>query len=170
MTGRQFVRESVRWFVCTLALVISPWSTASAHPIHTTMSTITMENGVVTLRIRAFADDLSASVAAFAGKSAPSDSSMAAADVDRYAKHAIRVTDANGRGLTVSSCGVTRAREVYWVCLKVDGAKALTGLQMSNAMLVDRHADQVNIVLVKAGTVRRTLLFTKGADAKTILS
>lgn len=163
-------RRIVRWLFFPLLFVAGTWTTAEAHPIHTTMSTITVENGAVTLRVRAFADDLSASVATFARKPVPADSSMVAADVDRYAKHAVRVTDAKGRALTVSSCGVTREREVYWLCLRVNGATALNGLKMSNTMLVERHDDQVNIVLVKAGTVRRTLLFTKGADAKTILS
>lgn len=157
------------WHLLCLGVGITgAWSVAQAHPIHTTMSTVTIERGHVTLRIRAFADDLSASVAAYAGKSVPADWSMAEADVVHYLRHTVRVTHTATGVLPVQSCGVTRERDVYWLCVRVTNAVTVAGLQLVNRMLVERHDDQVNIVHVNAGSTRRTLLFTKGSDYKSM--
>ena len=52
-------------------------SAALRHPIHTTLTVLTPSTDArtMTVNIRAFADDFSATVAAFTGKRAPADSS-----------------------------------------------------------------------------------------------
>jgi hypothetical protein len=138
---------------------------AQAHPIHTTLTAVTLDRTGINLSIRAFADDLSAVVAAFAGKRPPADWSVADADVARYLAANLRLLDAAGRPLLLRSCGVRREREVYWLCLRVDGATDLRSLRAENRLLTERHADQVNIVQIDAIGARKTLLFTKGSQA-----
>lgn len=147
-----------------LALSLSP-ERATAHPIHTTLTTVTVDARGLTLSVRAFADDLSASVAAFVGKPAPRDWAVPDADAARYLNGQVRILDAAGRPLTLRSCGVRRERDVVWLCLRVDGATNLRVLQAENRILTERHADQVNIVQVDAAGSRKTLLFTKDTRA-----
>lgn len=161
-------RRTVRRMLAAMLFSVVALPAARAHPIHTTMATMTLEQGMVTLRIRAFADDISASVAAHAGKAAPSDWSMSEADGLHYAQAMVRVSDARGNGYNLSSCGLTREREVYWLCFRVAKARDVSGLQLVNRLLVDRHDDQVNIVQVKTTTVKRTLLFTRDTKSHSI--
>lgn len=167
MNRRPFRRLLMAMLVTMLVSVVAV-PVAQAHPIHTTMATMTLEEGVVTLRVRAFADDISASVAAHVGKPAPSDWSMSDIDALRYAQAMVRVSDARGNGLSLQSCGLTREREVYWLCFRVASARDVSGLQLVNRLLVDRHADQVNIVQVKTAKVKRTLLFTRDTKSQAV--
>lgn len=136
-------------------------TSASAHPIHTTLTALTISRGEITLTVRTFADDFSASVATFAGKQPTIDWSVDDVDVARYLAANLRVVDDGGKVLLLRSCGIRREREVYWLCVRVEGATALRGLRAENRLLTERHADQVNIVQINAGSVRKTLLFTK---------
>jgi hypothetical protein len=138
---------------------------AEAHPIHTTLTAVTVAQGGITLSIRAFADDFSAVVAAMAGKRPAADWAVDAVDVSRYLAANVRVLDSRGQPLVLQACGVRREREVYWLCLRIDGATDLRPLRAENRMLTERHADQVNIVQVDATGIRKTLLFTKGTRA-----
>ncbi len=140
-------------------------SSAAAHPIHTTLTSISAVRGEITISVRTFADDFSASVAVLAGKQPPSDWSVNDIDVARYLSTHLQVFDASGKALRLRSCGVRRERELYWLCVRVEGATDLRGLRAENSLLTERHADQVNIVQVNAGGVRKTLLFTKNTAA-----
>jgi hypothetical protein len=131
---------------------------ASAHPIHTTLTVVTFDAQGATFNLRAFADDFSAVVAKNAGKPAPRDSSASPADVQRYLDAHFRVVDAQGRPVSVQSCGVRREKELYWVCVR---AVVGTGARIQNVCLTELHSDQVNIVQVENKTGRKTLLFTK---------
>ncbi len=137
----------------------------SAHPIHTTLTAVTTTGNDLAISVRAFADDLSASVAQFVGKPAPADWSVPEADVARYLAARFRVLDSAGRPLAVTGCGVRRERDVVWLCLRVNGASDVRVLQAENRILTERHADQVNIVQVNATGVQKTLLFTKDTRA-----
>ena len=136
-------------------------SLAHAHPIHTTLTTVTLMRGEITLSVRTFADDFSASVAALAGKQTPEDWSVTEADVARYLDAHLRIANASGKALTLRSCGIRRERELYWLCVRVEGATELRGLRAENRLLTERHADQVNIVQVNNAKARKTMLFTK---------
>ncbi len=141
-------------------------SSAAAHPIHTTLTAIRAERGEITLMVRTFADDFSASVATLAGKKPPADWSVQDPDVARYLSTHVRVLDASGKALPLRSCGIRRDRDLYWVCVRVEGATDVRGLRAENSMLTERHADQVNIVQVNVGGTRKTLLFTKQTRAQ----
>lgn len=149
--------------VLAAVLVFGAFSPANAHPIHTTLTTVRIEDGVVTLRIKTFADDFSASVSAAQNTPTPSDWVVADGDAVAYVQRVLRVVDARGQSLPLASCGMTREGELYWLCLRVPAARDVRGLKMSNALLVERHSDQVNIVQIQTAYTRRTLLFTKGS-------
>lgn len=135
---------------------------ANAHEIHTTHTAITADATGYTLTVRAFADDLSASVAKFRGLTAPKDSSVVVSDLLAYASARLAVTDIRGTPLPMTSCGLKRAQEVYLVCLRIAAPVAATTLRVSNQMLAELHADQVNIVQCEMAGTRRTNLFTRG--------
>jgi hypothetical protein len=139
---------------------------AIAHPVHTTLTVITADAAgrVLTLNIRAFVDDFSASVARFAGRTPPADSSVLADEAVRYVRAHFAVSGPAGEAVALESCGVTRARDVYWLCFRVRLPAGLRGTRVRNQMLTELHADQVNIVQLENGGVRRSFLFTRGSD------
>ena len=147
-----------------LALMARP---AFAHPIHTTLTILATGDGgrTITVSVRAFADDFSATVAAFAGKPAPKDSSALAEDVTRYVRAHFSFADAAGAPLPMEPCGVRRANELYWLCYKVSLPAGPRGVRVRNQMLTELHPDQVNIVQLESGSVRKSYLFTKGSKA-----
>ena len=136
---------------------------AFAHPIHTTLTKITSDQHTITLNIRAFADDFSATVAKFAGRAAPRDSSAPPEDVLRYARKFVAVFDGAGKVVELEACGVRRANELYWLCFKVTIAGSAKGAKLQNQMLTELHPDQVNIVQLDGSSVHKTTLFTKGS-------
>ena len=156
-------------FVSLVASLACP-AIANAHKIHTTLTVLTRTTTGVTLSIRTFADDFSASVAKFARKPTPADSSAPLADVQRYVRAHFAIRDGRGRMLPLESCGVRRAAELYWLCFRAPlAAAALRGTFIRNQMLTEVHADQVNIVQVDDQGARRTVLFTK-TSAPVLLS
>jgi hypothetical protein len=140
---------------------------ADAHAIHTTLTVLTPENGErgLMLNIRAFADDFSASVARFARRPVPRDSSAASDDVTRYVRARVRALDANGNQAALAPCGVRRERDLYWLCFRVALPFGLRGVRINNQMLTELHADQVNIVQLESGRSRRSFLFTRTSEA-----
>lgn len=149
----------------SLAMVLAA-RIANAHPIHTTLTALSHEKGELTLSVRTFADDFSASVAMFAGRTPPSDWTVADADVARYLASRIKIWDASKHALALTPCGIRREREMYWLCVRLTGISDLRGIRMENRLLTERHEDQVNIVQIGVEGSRRTLLFTKKTDAQ----
>ena len=159
-----FPRIFVRVLFGAACTVVMP-QVLRAHAIHTTMTVLTTTSSGLTLNIRAFADDFSATVARFAGRRAPADSSAPALDVARYVNAHFTVLDGAGRMVTLESCGIRRANELYWLCFRAVTPRNGTGVRLRNRMLTELHDDQVNIVQVEHRGARRTLLFTKASAA-----
>lgn len=136
---------------------------AYAHPIHTTLTKVSVERNAITFNVRAFADDFSATVAKFFGRPAPTDSSVSASEVLRYAQSFFSVSNASGTPVVLESCGIKRANELYWLCFRAPMPKGTAGARVRNHMLTELHADQVNIVQMEPPSARRTMLFTKGS-------
>lgn len=154
-------------FVIALALIARP---VFAHPIHTTLTILATADGgrTITVSVRAFADDFSATVAAFAGKRAPADSSAVAEDVTKYVRAHFTFADASGAPLVMEPCGVRRANELYWLCYRVTLPAGPRGVKVRNQMLTELHPDQVNIVQLESGSIRKSYLFTKGSAASAL--
>ena len=138
-------------------------SEAYAHPIHTTLTKVSVERNVITLNVRAFADDFSTTVAKFAGRPMPADSSVSPTEVLRYVQSFFKVTTASGTPVVLESCGIRRANELYWLCFRARIPSGSQGARVRNQMLTELHADQVNIVQMEPPAARRTMLFTKGS-------
>ena len=161
---RIFLRNVVRVLLGGACTFVTP-QVLRAHAIHTTMTVLTTTPSGLTLNIRAFADDFSATVARFAGRRAPADSSAPAVDVARYVNAQFTLHDGAGRAVRLESCGIRRANELYWLCFRAVTPQSGTGVRLRNRMLTELHDDQVNIVQVENRGARRTLLFTKASAA-----
>lgn len=150
--------------------VVVVFAVPTFHPIHTTVTVIKRDatGHALNVSVRAFADDFSAAVARFAGRPSPVDSSAPLADVIRYVQAKVEIRDARGTTVPLVSCGMTRVRELYWLCFTValkDGARSLS---VRNQLLTELHADQVNIIQLERGRDRSTLLFTRGSAARPV--
>jgi uncharacterized protein DUF6702 len=161
----EMARMRSRTFRLTCAALVLISRPVLAHPIHTTLTIVASDasHHILTLRIRVFADDFSASVARFAGRRAPADSSAPPGDVLRYVRSKISVIDAHGTPTVLEACGVTRQHELYWLCFTSRPATGTAGVLVQNQMLAELHGDQVNIVQVERGVSARTFLFTRGS-------
>ena len=164
----QRLRRHARQVSTVSALLLALPTVVEAHAIHTTLTVLTATQTGLNLNIRAFADDFSATVATFAGRKPPADSSAPEPDVVRYVRSHFAVRDAQGRMVTLESCGIRRAAELYWLCFRAALPSGSAGVVVRNQMLTEFHADQVNIVQVDDRGTRRTLLFTKASAPSSI--
>ena len=131
----------------SVCVMVSP-HTADAHPIHTTLTVVSIDvQKRITLSIRVFADDFSAAVARAAGKSVPRDSSAAAEDVRGYVRDRVTLD-----GVDLEPCGIRRVHDSYVVCMHGTLARSIKGVEMKNRLLTELHGDQVNIVQTPLGT------------------
>ncbi len=169
MTHRVFGAPIGR-IALALVLVSLRGTALLAHPIHTTMTVATADATGVTFRVRTFADDFSATVARFAGKQPPSDSSAVEIDVQRYIGAHFSVFDKSGARVALVSCGTRREKELYWLCFRAALPSGGRGATIRNQMLTELHSDQVNIVQVESSGAKKTMLFTKGSAAALIRS
>lgn len=152
-----------------LLLSVGASSPARAHAIHTTHTTVTADAQGYTLTVRAFADDLSASVARFSGHTPPADSSVKLPELLAYATARIAPVGAGGARLALQSCGVKRVQDAYVLCFRIATSSRTVPLRLGNQMLSELHADQVNIVQCDVAGSRRTNLFTRGGASKAIV-
>jgi hypothetical protein len=157
------IRRHAQRIAALLPLLLALPSVVEAHAIHTTLTVLTATPTGVTLNIRAFADDFSATVATFAGHRPPADSSAPPDEVVRYVRAQFALRDAQGRTVALEQCGIRRAAELYWLCFRAALPNGRAGVVVRNQMLTELHTDQVNIVQVDDKGTRRTLLFTKSS-------
>lgn len=144
---------------------------AHAHPIHTTMTQVTVSRVsggyAVELRIRAFVDDFSAAVAAARGQPPPTDSSFNVQDAQAYLQDKVRLFDGRA-SVRLEWCGMRRDGEVVWLCLKAASPARGRAFTMSNRLHMSLYADQVNLVKVTRDGRSRSHLFTARDGARTI--
>jgi hypothetical protein len=154
----------------TLLASVGSSSPARAHAIHTTHTTVTADAAGYTLTVRAFADDLSASVARFAKRRPPVDSSVRVPELLAYVTARLSLATAVvGVPVVLQSCGVKRMQEAYVLCFRIATTPRTSPLRLSNQMLVELHPDQVNIVQCDVAGTRRTNLFTRGRAVTAIV-
>jgi hypothetical protein len=154
--------------VSLLAVAASP-GPAEAHPLHTTMTDLSYDPATRALNvtIRVFADDFSAAVMPNVPRRAeivvPSDTAIL-----RYVTMRFGVTGPGGR-VSMRWCGLRREGKVLFLCLHGTVAGTLAGASLSNGLLTEMFADQVNVVQMSYDGRRRTLLFTPRDGAKALL-
>ena len=146
------------------ALVTAP-RTAHAHPLHTTMSEVTIDvrRHVVRMVVKAFADDYLKAVRASRGL--PSAVKLDGVESFAYLRSSISI-DVDGNALPLRSCGIRTSADVVWLCVEADAPSDLQGIRVRNALLWNLFDDQVNIVRATRGASVRSILFVKGDRAK----
>jgi hypothetical protein len=147
-----------------LTLLLGSAEPPVSHEIHSTLTVASLQRDSLDLRIRVFADDFSASVAAFAGRRTPADSSVREAEADRYVRAKVMVLDGKGRSVPLARCGLTRVRETYLLCYRAPAPAGSAFAMFSNELLMERYEDQVNVVQFADGFRRRSTLFTSATS------
>ncbi|HET9709283.1 MAG TPA: DUF6702 family protein [Gemmatimonadales bacterium] len=148
--------------IASHAMLLAALASTPVHPLHTTLTTVAWQSDhrELEVAVRVFTQDLAEAVTR-AATSPTAIGAVTDSAACRYATAALSVRDAAGAALRVARCVVERAAEVTWIRLAVP-AERPEGLQLRNAFLFERFADQVNIVQADLAGVPRTLLFTTG--------
>ena len=165
MVGARRCARATRLLVRLCVPVVVAVTPAAAHPVHTTLTEIARgSDGVITLRIRVFADDFSAAASRFVGGPPPRDHAVSDSTAARYVARFVRLE----HGMDVVRlvfAGQRRDGEVIWIDLRGRVRSGSGEVRLVNALLFDLHADQVNLVQTRGG---RTVLFTRGEGPKEI--
>ncbi|MEO7522302.1 MAG: DUF6702 family protein [Gemmatimonas sp.] len=148
--------------------IVTGSADASVHPLHTTLAQLQYDASrrELTVSLRVFTDDFSAAVSRHARARLAAGASPPVAAMYRYVTSRFILTDAAGKPVSLDGCGVRRASELLFICLRASVATPPTGMRLRNALLVEWFDDQVNIVQYVAGSARRTTMFTPGDGAK----
>ncbi|HEY4304392.1 MAG TPA: DUF6702 family protein [Gemmatimonadaceae bacterium] len=127
------------------------------HPLHTTMTELTINSATHTIRAqtRVFADDF--------GRASQGSTSGAA-----YIASRVTIVDASKKAIALRDCGTKRTGDLLWICVEGAFSGDASALHVSNALLCELFDDQINIVQVVDGTQRRSMLFVKGDRPKGI--
>jgi hypothetical protein len=149
-------------FLLLAALWLLP--DGARHPMHTAVTEIAYDATTteVSIRIRVFADDLTAAI--------PTPPGTAAGDsaVFRYVRSSFSMVDRTGRRLLFLWKGVEQAGDVLVLRFVAAAPAGLAGGRVASTLLSERFEDQVNIVRATYGGRTRTLLFTRGEAAKAL--
>jgi len=151
------LRESMRFVVP--AVMLTGAAPARMHPLHTTVTQVTVEGGAATLWVRAFADDFARGVAAHHGP-AGADPTLA------YLGGSVGVWDRGGRRVGLTGCGRRVSGGLRWFCLRAPAPRGLTGMRLLVSLQFAVYDDQVNVVQVDDGGRRTSLLFVPGDTPK----
>ena len=132
---------------------------ATVHPMHTSVTDLVHDprSGTVTVVVRVFADDFSAA----AGGAADS---LAA----RYIRPRITLSDRTGRVIALAWERRDSAGDALLIRLVGRAPDGVRAGRFCQAVLLERFADQVNLVRVSDGSKRASLLFVPGDEAKAL--
>lgn len=126
---------------------------AAWHPLHASSATVTFDRGGAgRVTIRAFADDMPEAV----------DSVHASA----YLATRFLMTGADGRRIPLVLTRVRTDRDAVVFDLRAATPARCEGARVWNGVLMERFADQVNLVQAQCGTRRRHLVFSAGEGSK----
>jgi hypothetical protein len=157
MVMRRRVIAAIAALTATLLLITA--LRADAHPLHTTLTEVSITPGTNVVRavVRVFADDLASATGA---------RSTTDVEVVSYIAGALSILDENGRRLAGRGCGVTRTGDLVWVCVDAAFTGSAARLSLRNGVLSERFKDQINIVQATLGAAKRSVVFTKGDGPK----
>jgi hypothetical protein len=149
-----------RCAVLALATLIAPAARpAIAHPLHTTLAQLSYDPvHQWSVSIRVFAADFAAAVQPRRARGVdamPPDSAMF-----RYVSERFFVVAPGAGRVALRWCGVRREGDVLFVCLRAAVRESPAGSRMTNMLLNELFADQVNIVQASYDDRSHTVLFT----------
>jgi hypothetical protein len=165
---RLIVRPATAVLVAILALGATVRE-AHSHPLHTTLTEVSVSGGRLQITLRAFLDDYAAVANGHGRAVLATVPALADETAARYAGAKLVLTDASGRRIALTATNVRRAGDLVWITLSAPVTRG-TAVRLTNSVLFERYDDQVNIVQTTIDGRRQTLLFTKrdGGTAKTL--
>lgn len=153
-------------------------SRGAVHDLHVTQSRVLIERGVVTWRVRCFADDLQKGLRDFAARPAFELATDRVADSLFTAYFNAKVSlQADGRLLGATL--VSRTREidalgdtVQIYAMRFDAGRQPRTLSVRNALLFEQFPTEQNIVVLVAmpGALRRAMYFVPSDDEARIVT
>ena len=166
--GVRVAPHVARVLALVLALMIAPVRAARAHPLHTAVAELRVAaDGTLYLKVRAFSDDFSAAVSKATRTAVFADYRVSDDAVLRYVNNALRVEVA-GRRVALALTAQRRDGDVTWLELRAVGVRTLKGAIVRNVLLMEMHADQVNIVKAQYDGRAFTTLFSRADSLKTL--
>lgn len=137
------------------------------HPMHTSFTVLThAANGTLTATIRVFADDLAQVLGRDVMDASASLDARVAARLSTYLATRFVIVGRDGRRIALGWCGAKRVGDLLWLCLAAPAVASLRGATVSNGILLEHFADQVNIVQVQYADRRHSMLFSRAEAPK----
>lgn len=146
-----------------LAAMVGWLALAGRHPTHTSAAELSQEpDGKVSVVIRLFADDIAETVGAPPGRK------PTAAAVRRYLTERFAIFDGSGARVALGWDDGVISGDVLTFRSRTRIAGELTGARVTNQVLTERFADQINLVRATYGGRSATLIFTRGDGPKAL--
>ena len=121
----------------------------AGHPTHTSTARLTARGDSIHVAIRLFADDLAGT-----------------GDLRAYVGERFAIRDARGEPVALHWAGSKRSGDELVVRLSGAVAGGLRGAVVRHELLMERFADQVNLVRATYGGRTATLVFVRGDRPK----
>lgn len=153
------MRRPRRAALAALLLPLAGAAPARMHPLHTTLTEVTVDAGHVTLRVRVFADDFARGVAAHRAR--PGEDAALA-----YLGASVGLWDHAGHHVQLTSCGVRATGVLLWHCVTAPAPRGISGMRVRNTLQFAVYDDQVNVVQARYAGRATSLLFVPGDAPK----
>lgn len=149
-----------------VALFAGAPASGRAHPLHTAMAELSAApGGALTLRVRAFSDDFSAAVARAAATTVLANYEVPDSAAARYVAARVRL-ERDGVPVVWRLVSQRRDGDATWLELRSERTMPLKGARILNTLLMELHADQINLVRAQYDGRSFTTLFSRGDGAK----
>lgn len=136
------------WVLSVLVALVVP---AAGHPSHTSSAELVHDGDSVRVVIRVFADDIGT-----------------VGEVRPYIGERFVIVDRSGTVVPLVWTGAAAAGDIVTIQMRGRIAGGLSGAKVSNRVLTDRFADQVNVVRAAYDRRAATLIFTRGDGPKAL--
>ncbi len=136
------------------------------HPLHTTLTEVSVAGAEVTITVRGFVDDLT--LAATGRVTGVLSAASADSSIGTYLLGKLALTGPASVPVRLTWRSVRHQADVAWFSYTATMAGGLNGARIGNSALCELYDDQVNIVQVTIGGSRKSLLFTPGDHTKPI--
>jgi hypothetical protein len=146
-----------------LAAVVGWLALPGSHPTHTSAAELSQgPGGAVSVVIRLFADDIGETLGAPPGQQ-PTGEALRSYLADRFV-----ILDRWGTRVALAWDDGVLSGDVLRLRSRTRVAGELTGAKVTNRVLTERFADQVNIVRATYARRSATLIFTRGDGPKAL--
>ncbi|MBC8031291.1 MAG: hypothetical protein H7Z16_14350 [Pyrinomonadaceae bacterium] len=164
------MRNAIRILILSL-MVMGLASVASAHRYHTSVTRIehNAEESLVEITVQTFADDIEAALSKRTGAGGVRLDSSAKTNalLLDYLRNVIQLKTGDA-GLELQWIGMELKGHSVWFFLQAKAPEGLSRLTLSNRLLFELFADQVNIVNVVKPGKRASLVFKRGDTVKSM--